>query len=99
MAHHDTVFAQVIKLVSRHEFESLAKTHHQGQRLRRMTRWDQFIALASAQLAGRVSLRDIVVNLKAQAHKLYHVGAQGVSRASLARVNARQPHIPVRGAV
>ena len=92
MAHHNTVFAQLIKLVSRHEFEALAKTHHEGQRLRRMTRWDQFIALATAQLAGRTSLRDVVSNLKAQAHKLYHLGAQRVTRASLARVNERQPH-------
>jgi Transposase DDE domain/Domain of unknown function (DUF4372) len=92
LAHHNTVFAQLIKRVSRHEFETLAKTHHEGQQLRRITRWDQFVALATAQLAGRTSLRDVVSNLKAQAHKLYHLGAQHVARASLARVNERQPH-------
>ena len=57
-----------------------------------MTRWSQFVALATAQLAGRVSLRDVVSNLRAQAHKLYHLGCRAVSRSSLARVNERQPY-------
>ena len=45
-----------------------------------------------AQLAGRVSLRDIVSNLSAQSHKLYHLGAKNVSRSSLSRVNEQQPY-------
>ena len=38
MAHHNTVFAQMLKLIPRHEFESLANQHHSGRRLRKMTR-------------------------------------------------------------
>lgn len=60
MAHHDTVFSQILKFVPRHEFESLALEHHEGCRLRKMTRWSQFISLGLAQLAGRISLRDEV---------------------------------------
>lgn len=92
MAHHSTVFAQLLKLVPRHEFETLANRHHEGQRLRRCTRWSQFVALSLGQLAGRCSLRDIVSNLSAQAAKLYHLGSRQVTRSSLARVNERQPH-------
>ncbi len=33
MAHHNTVFSQILKLIPRHEFESLARKHHQGQKL------------------------------------------------------------------
>ena len=50
MAHHNTVFAQMLKLIPRHEFESLANQHHAGRRLRKMTRWTQFVAMATAQL-------------------------------------------------
>ena len=50
----------------RHELESLAKRDHEGRRLRSMTRWNQFVAMAVGQLAGRCSLRDIVSNLSAQ---------------------------------
>lgn len=92
MSHHNTVFTQLLKFISRHEFESLAKQHHQGQRLRKISRWSQFIALSLAQLSGRSSLRDIISNLSVQAHKLYHIGATLVSRSSLARVNEQQPH-------
>ena len=91
MSHHNTVFSQILKLVPRHEFESLAREHHQGRSLRKMTRWSQFVSLGLAQLAGRVSLRDVVSNLKAQARKLYHLGCAEVNRSSLARVNEQQP--------
>jgi len=92
LAHHNTVFSQILKLIPRHEFESLARKHHQGQKLRKMTRWSQFVSLGLAQLAGRVSLRDVVSNLKAQTSKLYHLGCVDVNRSSLARVNEQQPH-------
>ena len=91
MAHNSTVLAQMLTLVPRHEFETLASRHHEGRRLRSMTRWSQFVAMAVAQLAGRSSLRDIVSNLAAQGRKLYHLGVGGVARSSLARVNAEQP--------
>ena len=63
VAHNDTVFAQVLKLVPRHEFESLARKHKSGRMSRSMTRWGQFVAMGMAQLTGRCSLRDIVSNL------------------------------------
>ena len=92
MAHNSTVLGQLLDLVPRHEFESLAKRHHEGRRLRSMTRWNQFVAMAMGQLAGRCSLRDIVSNLSAQKRKLYHLGVGAVARSSLARVNGEQPH-------
>ena len=91
MAHNDTVFAQVLKLVPRHEFESLARKHKSGRMSRSMTRWGQFVAMGMAQLTGRCSLRDIVSNLAAQSCKLYHLGVGVVTRSSLARVNAEKP--------
>ena len=58
-----------------------------------MSRWAQFVALGLGQLGGLQSLRDIVGNLRAQPHKLYHLGVRAfVSRSSLARVNAQQPY-------
>lgn len=92
MAHHNTVFAQLLKLIPRHEFETLANQHHEGQRLRKITRWSQFVALSLAQLGGRCSLRDIVSNLSAQACKLYHLGSAKVTRSSLGRVNEKQSY-------
>jgi len=92
MAHSSTVLAQMLKLVPRHEFDYLAAEHHSGRKLRKMSRWSQFVAMATAQLSGRTSLRDLVGNLDAQLRKLYHLGLRRVSRSSLARVNENQPH-------
>ena len=93
MAHHNTVFRQLLDLLPRHEFDAQAREHQKGQRLRVMSRWAQFVALGLGQLGGLQSLRDIVGNLCAQPHKLYHLGVQAlVSRSSLARVNAEQPY-------
>ncbi|KRW82292.1 hypothetical protein AQ621_11870 [Marinobacter sp. P4B1] len=92
MAHNNTVFSQLLKLVPRHEFEVLANQHHAGRKLRKMTRRSQFVAMATAQLSGRSSLRDMVSNLSAQAAKLYHLGVALVSRSSLARINEQQPY-------
>jgi len=91
MAHHNTVFAQLLKLVPRHEFESLAKAHHSGRQLRRTNRWSQFVMLVMGQLSGRRSLRDIESNARAQERRWYHLGAKPIARSSLARLNAKQP--------
>ncbi len=91
MAHSSTVLAQMLKLLPRHEFDALARQHHQGRKLRKLGRWSQFVAMASAQLTGRASLRDLLGNLAAQSSKLYHLGIGLISRSSLARVNEQQP--------
>jgi hypothetical protein len=49
--------------------------------------------MAFAQLTYRESLRDIEVNLRAQARRLYHMGfrCQTISRNTLANANATRP--------
>ena len=91
MAHSNTVFAQLLKLVPRHQFEVLANEHHVGRRFRKTSRWSQFVALAMGQLSARHSLRDVVANAAAQASSWYHLGARRVTRSTLARVNEQQP--------
>ncbi len=91
MSHNNTAFHQLLKPLSRHEFEGLAKKHHRGQKLRSATRWDQFVGMSMSQLSGRQSLRDIESNLAAQQDKLYHLGAKPLARSTLARLNEQQP--------
>lgn len=91
MSHNNTAFHQLLKPLSRHEFEREAQRHHVGQKLRAASRWDQFIGMAMSQLGGRQSLRDIQSNLEAQRQKLYHLGAKPIARTTLARLNEHQP--------
>jgi hypothetical protein len=92
LAHHNTVFSQLLKFVPRHEFETLANKHHSGRSFRTASRWSQFVTMAMAQLAGRNSLRDIVENIAAQAHRLYHLGSAKLSRSNLSRINEDKPY-------
>ena len=92
LSHHNTVFSQLLKLIPRHEFETLAKQHHTGRSFRTASRWSQFVSMAMGQLSGRISLRDIVENLSAQAHRLYHLGSTKLSRSNLSRINDAKPY-------
>ncbi len=92
MAHYNTVFSQLLKLIPRHEFETLAKQHHSGRSFRSASRWSQFVTMAMGQLSGRNSLRDIVENISAQAHRLYHLGSAKLSRSNLSRINENKPY-------
>ena len=92
MAHCNTILSQILKLVPRHEFETLAKQHHSGGTFRTASRWSQFVSLTMAQLSGRNSLRDIVDNMSAQMHRLYHLGSAKLSRSNLSRINEDKPY-------
>ena len=92
MSHYNTVFSQLLKLIPRHEFETLAKEHHAGRSFRSASRWSQFVTMAMGQLSGRNSLRDIVENLSAQTHRLYHLGSAKLSRSNLSRINENKPY-------
>jgi len=91
MAHCNTIFSQILKLIPRHEFETLANQHHSGRSFRTASRWSQFVTMAMAQLSGRNSLRDIVENVSAQSHRLYHLGSAKLSRSNLSRINEDKP--------
>lgn len=92
MAHCNTILAQLLKFVPRHEFDTLAKQHHSGRSFRTASRWSQFVALSMAQISGRRGLRDIVDNLSAQSHRLYHLGSTKLSRSNFSRINESKPH-------
>ena len=92
MAHCNTILSQILKLVPRHEIETLAKQHHSGRAFRTASRWSQFVTMTIGQLTGRNSLRDIVENMSAQEHRLYHLGSAKLSRSNLSRINEGKPY-------
>jgi len=89
MAHHNTVFAQLLKLFPRHQFDSLSRQHDDKRRSDALPRWSQFIALATGQPGGRKSLRDITTSLDSQSSWHYHLGCRKVSKSALGRTNKK----------
>ena len=83
-----TVFAQLMDFIPTYEFRRCVARYCGQYRVRSFSCWDQFLAMAFAQLTYRESLRDIETCLRALGGKLYHVGIRGqVSRSTLADAN------------
>jgi hypothetical protein len=83
-----TVFSQLIGFLPDREFRRCVSRYHGDHRLREFSCWDQYLAMAFAQLTYRESLRDIEACLRSLYGKLYHMGFHGrVSRSTLADAN------------
>ena len=83
-----TLFAQVIELLPRYEFQKCVTRYDGDRRVRSFSCWDHVLCLIFAQLTCRESLRDIVACLRAVDGRLYHMGIRGtVSRSTLADAN------------
>jgi hypothetical protein len=86
-----SVFAQIVAFLSHNEFRRCVQRYDGDRSIRRFSCWDQFLAMAFAQLTYRESLRDIEVCLTAHDKKLYHSGFRGsVKRSTLADANERR---------
>ena len=80
-----TVFAQIMEFLSHDEFRRCVDRYDGNRRIRMLSCWEQFLALAFAQLTYRESLRDIEVCLAAHQSKLYHSGCRApLKRSTLA---------------
>ena len=83
-----TVFSQLIEHVPSKEFQKCVIRYRGDYYLKSFSCWDQFLAMAFAQLTYRESLRDIEACLRAMSGKLYHMGFRGrVARSTLADAN------------
>ncbi|MEJ2672982.1 MAG: IS4 family transposase [Deltaproteobacteria bacterium] len=91
MAHCNTIFSQMLKLIPRHHFAKLEAEHGTGRQARSFSRWSQLVHLLSMQLTARVSLRDGVSSLNARVRSLYHLGVKPVPRSTFADANHRRP--------
>ena len=83
-----TVFSQLIDHAPGKEFQKCVARYRGDSHLRGFSCWDQYLAMAFAQLTYRESLRDIEACLRAMGAKLYHMGFRGkVTRSTLADAN------------
>ena len=91
MLHQNSVFHSVLKHIPWHRFDRLVDERKADKHVRTMTTKSQLVALIYAQLSGAQSLREIEAALESHATKLYHLGADEVSRSTLSDANARRP--------
>ena len=87
-----TVFAQLMSLIPRRDFNTCVARYKGDYRSRNLSCYDQFLVMCLAQYASKNSLCDIEANLIAVEHKLYHSGiSYAVPRNTHAKGQAYLP--------
>ena len=82
------VFAQLMDVLPRHDFNACVRRYRGDYRARGFSCRDHFLCMAFAQLTFRESLRDIETCLRSMQPKLYHAGFRGrISRSTLGDAN------------
>jgi len=92
MAIGRTVFAQLMDFVPDRTFRRIVARHKGNHRMRNFSCWDQFLAMAFAQLTYRDGLRDIHACLSSLGPLLYHSGMRSdAPKSTLADANEHRP--------
>jgi hypothetical protein len=82
------IFSELIAHLPHKEFQKCVARYDGDSQWRKFSYWDQYLAMAFAQLTYRESLRDIEACLQSVTNKLYHLGFRGkVARTTLADAN------------
>ena len=83
-----TIFAQLMAHAPHQEFQKCVARYDGARYLKKFSCWDQYLAMAFAQLTYRESLRDIEACLHSMRAKLYHMGFRTLApRSTLAEAN------------
>jgi len=83
-----TIFTQLLDHLPKDEFRRCVERYDGSYKVQQFSCWNQFLAMAFAQLTYRESLRDIEACLNAQPLKLYNMGFRNrVTRSTLSYAN------------
>ncbi len=91
MPFHPTVFAELLKPVSRRRFAACVARHDGDAYDKNFSSWDHLMVLVFAQLSGADSLRGLAAAWGVGAHHHYHLGAGRIVRSTLSDANRRRP--------
>ena len=91
MAHVNTVLAQLLHFIPRHQFQRQVDQYQGDKHIRSLSCWSQFVALLIGQLTGANSLRRLIEQLDVQSQRQYHLGIKPVRKSTLADANRKRP--------
>lgn len=91
MPHEPSVFAAVIKPISRRRFAASVERHDGDAYDKNFSSWEHLTALVFAQLSGIDSLRGLAAAWAANAEHHYHLGAGRIVRSTLSDASVRRP--------
>ena len=77
----NSIFAQMLRLIPRYEFQKAVRTHRAERHSKGFSSWTHFVSLLFGQLSGQEGLRGVETGMAAQKQKLYHLGVRAGSEA------------------
>ena len=92
MKNKNSIFGQMLQLISRYEFEKAVKMYNTDKYCKGFTSWDHFVSLAFAQLSKQDGLRGVETGMASQVHRLYHLGTKPCKRSTLSYANNNRLH-------
>ena len=88
MHHGKYVFAQVVGFLPVNDFNKCVNKYKGSYKVKHFSCWHQMLCMIFGQLSNRESLSDLVLCLKSQQSKWYHLGlGSGISKSNLAYAN------------
>jgi len=85
------IFNQILKLIDKNEIRRIGKQHGAERYVKRFTTYNHLIVMLFVAFEGYHSIRETIIGLFANAHKLAHLGIYYVvKRSTLSEANARR---------
>jgi len=88
----NTIFGQIVQLLSRREFKKIVKSYNGDKYTKKMDCWQQLMILMYAQIKELSSLRDIETSIKSRSNRWEDIGVDSAARSTLADANAERPY-------
>ena len=83
------IFAQLMDWIHPEQFRRCVARYGGNYKVHNFSCWDQFLAMAFAQVTFRESLADIEICLRSRREQLYHLGFRsGIAHSTLADANS-----------
>lgn len=82
------IFSQVISFLDSNDFKKCVDRYNGNYKVKEFSCWHQLLCMMFGQLSNRDSLSDLLLCLKTQQHKWYHLGlGNSISKSNLAYAN------------
>jgi len=82
MTKYTTVFASMLRHLSRSEFENAVSAYNGDFRTRVLSCWDLFKSMLYALISGCFSVREIETSMRVNGNRLYHAGLKQIKRST-----------------
>ena len=91
MQYKNNIIGKILTPINRRKFKRFVKKYNGDFATKKLSTWEQFIAILLGQLTNCSSLREIESTVKFHANEHYHLGLRGnIARSTLANANERR---------